>query len=378
MTSTPLQHLIFHPENPTESSASDSSSSSPVCLKQEEDVTQAPGVTKVIQKSMFNRRKYRNITDAMRKKLIEAVETQGEKIKHAAKKFNINYSSAKSICQVFKREGRANKKAFKTRINHFKEDAKPRMNLNAKGSKTLLSSVKLSPNHTTKDTSLLTKASPVMTSTDSDQECLLKTENSNPFFKRFEENMNQERLNRINNLLAQYSGSQIKQMMMPSVVIGGGPSHHQIFNNAGQQSLNNGLNLNNSNLIFANGVAQNNQLPQGFNIASAPQNLINNGGILSLPQNVLGSLNNISMDNSKYRMIPISTLPQANNVNMNLNNLNMCVNPVIFGVQQQQQQQQPVKYAIIQTTQPMQQMIGVYPQMNQINTNLYQNPMNYF
>jgi len=338
----------------------------------------------VIQKPLFKRRKYRNITDAMRKKLIEAVETQGEKIKHAAKKFNINYSSAKSICQVFKREGRANKKAFKTRTSHFKEDAKPGMNLNAKDSKTSLSSIKMSPDFTMKDASLQTKASPGITSTDSDQECLLKSENSNPFFQKLEESLNQDRLNRINNLLAQYSGNKI---MMPSVMISGNAPHHQqqIFNNngLGQQIFqNNSLNLNNNGLIFTNGIPQN---IQGFNIASAPA--LNNSGILSLPQNVLGSLNNISLENSKYRMIPISTLPQTNNINMNLNNLNnlnnMNMNPVIFGIQQQQQQQQqPVKYAIIQATQTMpQQIIGLYPQINQINninTNVYQNTLNYF
>mmetsp|Transcript_37104 Transcript_37104/g.33372 ORF Transcript_37104/g.33372 Transcript_37104/m.33372 type:complete len:89 (-) Transcript_37104:1492-1758(-) len=54
----------------------------------------------------------------MRKKLIDAVENKGEKIKHAAKRLEINYSSAKSICQVFKREGRLKKKSFKKRLTH--------------------------------------------------------------------------------------------------------------------------------------------------------------------------------------------------------------------------------------------------------------------
>jgi len=74
------------------------------------------GVTKTIKKPSFkDKKKYHTISDDLRQKLIDAVENDGQKIKHVAKKLNINYSSAKSICQVFKREGRLIKKTFKRR-----------------------------------------------------------------------------------------------------------------------------------------------------------------------------------------------------------------------------------------------------------------------
>jgi len=57
-----------------------------------------PGImNKEICKANLRKKKYHSIPDDMRQKLIDAVENKGEKIKHAAKRLCINYSSAKSI-----------------------------------------------------------------------------------------------------------------------------------------------------------------------------------------------------------------------------------------------------------------------------------------
>jgi len=60
-------------------------------------------------------KKYSKITDEQRRDFIDAVENNGEKIIHAAKRFNINYSSAKSILNIFKSEGRSLKKMTRNR-----------------------------------------------------------------------------------------------------------------------------------------------------------------------------------------------------------------------------------------------------------------------
>jgi len=80
------------------------------------------GVTKKIKKTPHRKKKYKIIPDSLREKLIEAVQNRGEKIKQAAKKLRINYSSAKSICQIFKKEGRSSKKTFKKRSPGDPED----------------------------------------------------------------------------------------------------------------------------------------------------------------------------------------------------------------------------------------------------------------
>jgi len=53
----------------------------------------------------------------MREQLIDAVENRGEKIKQVAKRLRMNYSSAKSIFQVYKKEGRSNKKVYKRKVH---------------------------------------------------------------------------------------------------------------------------------------------------------------------------------------------------------------------------------------------------------------------
>jgi len=82
-------------------------------------------VAKKIKKLGYRKKKYKIITNKMREELIDAIENQNEKIKDAAKRLHMNYSSAKSILQVYKKEGRLNKKGFRRKSNprqEFSED----------------------------------------------------------------------------------------------------------------------------------------------------------------------------------------------------------------------------------------------------------------
>jgi len=82
-------------------------------------------VAKKIKKLGYRKKKYKIITNKMREELIDAIENQNEKIKDAAKRLHMNYSSAKSILQVYKKEGRLNKKGFRRKSNPkqgFSED----------------------------------------------------------------------------------------------------------------------------------------------------------------------------------------------------------------------------------------------------------------
>jgi len=63
------------------------------------------------------KKRYTIISDQTRQQLIECVIQNGEKIKDAAKRLKINYSSAKAICQIYRREGRSTKIIFKKRTN---------------------------------------------------------------------------------------------------------------------------------------------------------------------------------------------------------------------------------------------------------------------
>ena len=60
------------------------------------------------------RNTYQKIDDETRIKLLDAVQ-QGDTLKAAAKKYNINYSSAKSILHTFRKEGRILKKSAQER-----------------------------------------------------------------------------------------------------------------------------------------------------------------------------------------------------------------------------------------------------------------------
>ncbi|CAD8063718.1 unnamed protein product [Paramecium sonneborni] len=54
--------------------------------------------------------KYQKISDEQRQKLIKQVTTTGCTIKSAARDLNINFSTAKAILQIFRKEGRISKK----------------------------------------------------------------------------------------------------------------------------------------------------------------------------------------------------------------------------------------------------------------------------
>jgi len=71
---------------------------------------------------LMRAKKYSKITDEQRKEFIDAVEVNGEKIINAAKRFNINYSSAKSILNVYKNEGRSIKKLTRNRGGKAQDD----------------------------------------------------------------------------------------------------------------------------------------------------------------------------------------------------------------------------------------------------------------
>jgi len=57
------------------------------------------------------RNAYQKIDDETRLELLEAVQKRGETLKSAAKRLNINYSSAKSILHTYRKEGRILKKS---------------------------------------------------------------------------------------------------------------------------------------------------------------------------------------------------------------------------------------------------------------------------
>jgi len=78
-------------------------------------------VTKKIKKFGFRKKKYKSISDEMREELINCIQNEGLKIKHAAKKLRMNYSSAKSIFKIYRREGRLNKKIFKRRAEDLED-----------------------------------------------------------------------------------------------------------------------------------------------------------------------------------------------------------------------------------------------------------------
>lgn len=64
------------------------------------------------------------------------MENRGLKIKQAAKKLRINYSSAKSIYQVFKKEGRSSKKIMKKRASKSTKDHEDNDEINLKDEET--------------------------------------------------------------------------------------------------------------------------------------------------------------------------------------------------------------------------------------------------
>ena len=72
--------------------------------------------TKKIRKK---RNAYQKIDDDLRLQLLEAVQQNGETLKSASKRLQINYSSAKSIIHTFRKEGRILKKSALERTLNF-------------------------------------------------------------------------------------------------------------------------------------------------------------------------------------------------------------------------------------------------------------------
>jgi len=130
------QEFNFNDQSSEESindSPDDSQVSEYLGSEDEQYPRRTSGVTKTISKTAHPRKKYRCISDNLREKLIDAVETRGLKIKQAAKKLRINYSSAKSIYQVYKKEGRLSKKIMKKRASKSHEEPELKVEVNIKG-----------------------------------------------------------------------------------------------------------------------------------------------------------------------------------------------------------------------------------------------------
>jgi len=135
-TAFPNEQEINFNDQSSEDSINDSPDDSQVSeylgSEDEQYPRRTSGVTKTITKTAHPRKKYRCISDNLREKLIDAVETRGLKIKQAAKKLRINYSSAKSIYQVYKKEGRLSKKIMKKRASKSHEEPEIKIEINIK------------------------------------------------------------------------------------------------------------------------------------------------------------------------------------------------------------------------------------------------------
>jgi len=76
---------------------------------------QSEGMSGYSKKIVKKRKKYSKIDDEIRMKLLEDVEKNGDTLKAAAKRYNVNYSSAKSIFHTYRKEGRILKKPARER-----------------------------------------------------------------------------------------------------------------------------------------------------------------------------------------------------------------------------------------------------------------------
>lgn len=76
------------------------------------DVLKIRGFDKFLQNITENRRglRYQNISDEIKQKFIEEVLKRSGTIKSAAEKYDINFSTAKAILHVYRKEGRVGKK----------------------------------------------------------------------------------------------------------------------------------------------------------------------------------------------------------------------------------------------------------------------------
>jgi len=87
------------------------------------------GVSNKSKKIRKKRNAYQKIDDDVRVKLLEAVQQHGETLKAAAKRYGINYSSAKSILHTYRKEGRILKKSAQDRGVKRRPDAMTSQNI---------------------------------------------------------------------------------------------------------------------------------------------------------------------------------------------------------------------------------------------------------
>jgi len=99
------------PTNTTLPSYTSVESNSQLSSSPNHDTDSVSDKSKKIRKK---RNTYQKIDDETRMKLLDAV-SQGDTLKAAAKKFSVNYSSAKSILHTFRKEGRIFKKSAQER-----------------------------------------------------------------------------------------------------------------------------------------------------------------------------------------------------------------------------------------------------------------------
>mmetsp|Transcript_23384 Transcript_23384/g.20326 ORF Transcript_23384/g.20326 Transcript_23384/m.20326 type:complete len:136 (+) Transcript_23384:111-518(+) len=113
-----MSKALFIPQN-FEGDLSDGMSStsesilehgSPISFENQEQY----GHVRASKKIRKKRNAYHKIDDRIRVKLLEAVQ-KGETLKSAARKYGINYSSAKSVLHTYRKEGRILKKATQER-----------------------------------------------------------------------------------------------------------------------------------------------------------------------------------------------------------------------------------------------------------------------
>ncbi|CAD8057560.1 unnamed protein product [Paramecium primaurelia] len=98
--------------SPRDSDSSDSSYDFVKDLNQKSNLKRTPEEDQELLQKYKGKHglKYQKISNEQRQKLIKQITTTGCTIKNAARDLNINFSTAKAIMQIFRREGRMTKK----------------------------------------------------------------------------------------------------------------------------------------------------------------------------------------------------------------------------------------------------------------------------
>jgi len=127
-------HLDFKPQDETLDTLS-TSATSPTHLHEGNSFSNIPSPLSLegegINKNKKIRKKrnaYHKIDDDIRLHLLQAVQ-RGETLKSAAKRFNVNYSSAKSIFHIYRKEGRILKKATTEKGFEFDFPGQPKVDM---------------------------------------------------------------------------------------------------------------------------------------------------------------------------------------------------------------------------------------------------------